>query len=467
MLRALQSFVKFTILVMLILYSIYQTGELWFEESSDRNFFYPILSGGDSALVETLREQGNILAPYQIGVYLNSPNVEYTIVKTGSSYYEEIRGAYVTILSEGVKERYYKGIVESTEDIYSRQHFIMFLPFDLTGDLFMQNFNLSSRDVRQVNMIHSIAICPSSLGDNVVSIYLEEAETGDLHEYEVPIDQVSLADERLTYNLEVIGNDNNLSVYISTKKNNLKNFDRNLLLPDEYGQIRYHESLYMSVPYINSTGFKEEELKNYLAIYFNNPDIMRPVIFEDEVRYTDGEVVVKYNQNGILEYNRTPKSDAGAINLSSAITLANQFLERDLRVNPAELVLTGYERSGGAITFYYDTGFNGFLIKMSNEIRQEYGVKTPIEVTVLGDQVIKYKRVIRNIDDTLPADRTLKMPYYSVLDKLISQQGELSSDVRDMYLAYRWDESTNHMGLYWFIIVGQKPYYISVEVDDQ
>ena len=468
MMRAILSFVKFTMLILLVLMSIYQTGELWFENSSDRNFFYPIFSGTDSALVENLRERGNILAPYQIGVYLNTPTVEYTVINTNLSYYEEIREAYVSILYEGVKEDFYKGISEQQDLIYDQQHYVMFLPYDVSGDLLMQNLGLSSSDVRQVNMIHSISIQPSSLDGDIVRIYLEEAETGELHQYDVPKALISLADERLSYILTAIGQEVNLPAYISTKKNPLSFFDRNILLPDPvFGELRYHENLYMEMPFIVDGVFDSETLKNYLGVFFTNPDIMRPVVFEDETRYTDGDVVVKYNMDGVLEYNRTPKSDSSSINLSSAITIANQFIDRDLKQIPSEVVISGYERSGDAITFYYDIGFNGYLIKMSDEVREKYGMKKPIEVTVLGSQVVQYKRVLRRIDDSIPADKTLQMPYDEVLDKLIAANGSLDGDVRDMYLAYRWDESTNHMGLYWFIIVGQKPYYISVEVDDQ
>lgn len=450
--RMFMSVIKFMVLVCLIASSVVQTGRLWFDDLSNRNLFYQLFRDEDLILAETLSETGNLLSPSEIGVYLGTDKIEYTMLKSSASGYQEILEDIKKIISEGATEANYIGSVEDESLIFEGRHYFIHLPYDLTKSMLKANFGLKEQDLPMVGAIRNIYLRPATnLGDQYIALYLEEGDGSLIHEYMVTKETMSLTNDLLLDGIAKIEVKENLSAFISTKKNQLPYFSENVLIPVLYGNLRYHESLYFSTPYIVGEAYEEEALKSYLGNFFTNPDIMTRIPNDNDVRYSDGTVTVRYNKKGLLEVNRAD-SVSRITDVSAAITVANQFLQRDFNTqNLFEVNLVGLETQEGMVKLYYDLGFAGFPITFDERMQESYGMSHPIEVTVSGTKVVKYKRLVRTMEDILPQDKIFNMPYELVLDQVIGQKGNLEDLISDLYLAYAWTPDGDEVILKWVV----------------
>lgn len=454
---------KSAILVLLIVTSMYQTGRLWFENQSGRNFFYNVLPDNNVVVTDTLKEIGNLLVPKQMAVFIGQSDIEYTVIKSGVSSYEVIREAMVKILSIGLEKNSYVGVLEDENIIWQRQHIMMTLPFEYEKEVFTDNLGLSSNVLKNIESVGMIIIEPATIEEENLSIYIEDFKTKQIYEYKVKKSRVSISNELLYNQIRDISISENQSMYISTLKNTIGYYSQNILLPVPSEAIRYHDYIFRKIPYLKDNKVDHEAFQIYASIFFDNPDIMQPVISEDTLRYTDGNVVVKYNNDGILEYNRVNDDIAGKLDISTATTIANQFLEADIGSTATEYYLREYEFSETTAKFYYATGYNGFPFVFSESISEQYNMSYPIEITVTANKVTNYKRVIRTIDEVIPQNKVFTAKYEKAVDKLIEDVGDVEGRIKDMFLGYEWDTSQGDLELHWVIVLDNKTYFFPVD----
>jgi len=463
MMKAAVSTIKIVILITLIVTSVYQTSRLWFDDQSDPSLFYRVFSSAGLENLEAMRDAGNLITPKQLGVYLGQPNLEYTVVKKGVTHYETLKNESIKILTMGLNKDYYVGTLENLEPLWSNQHASIFLDFPIEQAIFARNLGIPQNAVRDIQSVATILIMPAFRNETGLNIFLEDHQTGLYHHYQVPKSEVLISNDSLAYQISnVIANGNKTS-FISTLKNNIPYYSRHLLLPLPSEDNRYHDPIFMRIPFVSNALVNIQELDSYVSLYFDNPDIMKAIPLENEVRYVDGNVVVRYNIDGLLEYNRIVKENASPTSLTLALTVANQFIEQDSQRMPTEYFLKTYVQEAQRTVFYYDVGFNDYPFVLTEEVKTKYGMSHAIEVTVSGDKVIKYRRILRQIDDLNPQNRTLQAKYEDILDEVIVEAGTLEVEIEEMYLGYSWHRDIMEMSLNWVVQYDGSPHFYPVE----
>ncbi|MDF1616444.1 hypothetical protein [Petrocella sp. FN5] len=463
MMKAAVSTIKIVILITLIVISVYQTSRLWFDDQSDPNLFYRVFSSSTIENLEAVRDAGNMITPKQLGVYLGQPNLEYTIVKKGIPHYETLRSESIKILIMGLDKDYYVGVVENKELLWSNQHTSIHMDFPLEQAIFARNLGISQKALEGIGSVDTILIMPAFRNEIWLNIFLEDPSTGLYHHYQVPKSEVVIANDSLAYQLSNVVANGSRTSFISTLKNNIPYYSKHLLLPLPSEDNRYHDPIFTRIPFVSDAAVNVSELDGYVSLFFDNPDIMKAIPLENEVRYVDGNVVVRYNTEGLVEYNRIVKENAGSTSLTLALTVANQFIEQDIQRMPTEYFLKTYLQEAQRTVFYYDIGFNDYPFVLTEEVKQKYGMSHAIEVTVSGDKVIKYRRILRKIDDMNPQNKTLQAKYENVLDKVILEAGTLDVEIEEMYLGYSWNRDMMEMSLNWVVQYDGSPHFYPVE----
>lgn len=468
--RYILVFLKVILLVVLIIGSIFQTGKLWFEDISDRNFFYDTISDSNNIIIDGVGLGNDFIVPEQVGVYVGAPDIEYTVIGYGATFYSGIVEASKSVFKKVLESGTYVDDLEDDSDLWTSQHIMLILPFELTGNDLAKGFGLTPSDVKMIDGAEAIIITPAGTDGKSLHLYIENSITDALHHFQINKKEVLIQDEALTSYLSSIVEGENNPAYISTRKNNptrknsLPFYDRSMLLPMVSRDIRYHSSLYWEVPFVDKDVIDEEAVRQFVRGYFDNPDVLSKISYDEEVRFTAGNTIVRYTNEGILDY--TMNSDAtGVPDLSDAITLAEQFLKENVKNTSFEYHLSSYEVGEEDMTIYYNFGFNGFPIVMDIESRDYYRQPTSVALKVRGDEVTHFHGIMRQIPDLLPQFETFSTPYNEALDQMITESGGLDEPISAMYLGYKWNEAASEMKLHWIIELNDQLHFIEVGGD--
>ncbi len=195
--RYIVSFVKVIVLVTLIGTSIYQTGRLWFEDTSDRNFFYDVFKA-EKTTISVVNPNGDIIVPEQIGIYMGSSAIEYTVVRRGAAAYNSIEEAAVSAIARILKEGTYVGILESEDDLWKKEHLLMTLPFDYPREVLQKGYELEAEDLGEITSISSFILVPAGQETTTVKLYAESSDNDDVYQFSINKKRVKIDNEIIT-----------------------------------------------------------------------------------------------------------------------------------------------------------------------------------------------------------------------------------------------------------------------------
>lgn len=456
--RYMFSFLKVIVLVALIGTSIYQTGKLWFEDTSDRNFFYDVFKE-EKTRITVVNPNGDIVVPEQIGVYIGSPSIEYTLIGKGAASYNSVEEAAVSAIARVLKEGTYVGRMASEKELWTKEHLLITLPFDYPREVLQEGYELDDANMGDITSISAFILVPAASTSEKMKLYAESGDSDDIYQFSISEDKVSIDNEILNYRMKDLLSVDNNAAYISTRKNNLPFYERTILLPDVRGNIRYHNGVQWAIPYVTNDQVSSEEVRQLASGFFNNPETMGMVASDQLVRFAVGNVTVSYNAQGLLTYNDATKTNVPS-NLNSAIGLANDFVKMNNAAILLEYYLSDYQIEEDRITIYYSSGYNGYPIMMDQESQAKYGMSYPIEVVVTGNRVTDFKSLTRKISDILPQFDIFESPYEDALDALILQSGPFQSPIEDMYLGYHWAEPGNGLDFQWVVQLKDETYFV-------
>lgn len=458
--RYIVSFVKVIVLVTLISTSIYQTGKLWFEDTSDRNFFYDVFKA-EKKTVSVVNPNGDIIVPEQLGIYMGSSAIEYTVIRRGAAAYNSIEEAAVSAIARILKEGTYVGVLESEKDLWKKEHLLMTLPFDYPIEVLQKGYELEGMNLGKITSISSFILVPAGPETTTMKLYAESGDSDDVYEFSINEDRVKIDNEILSYQMNSVVTAENNAAYISTRKNGLPYYARTMLLPVVRSDIRYHSSIRWDIPYVDNGSINQKEVRDIVGVFFNNPETIGMVEAENVVRFRVGNITVTYNTEGLLTYSDTTESKA-KVTLDNAIGLVSDFMKMNNSSMLLEYYLSDYSIEGGQIILYYSSGYNGFPIMMDEATQEENGMRYPIEVVVKGDRISEFRSLTREVPEILPKFELFDAPYVEALDQLILQLGPFKTPIDDMYLGYQWAESGETLGLHWVVELGEETYFVNV-----
>ena len=447
--------IKMSVLGLLIIGSLFQIVTLWFSDVSERNYFYSFIERGKEASSDINVEKKYILTPRHLIVHLGNSTGEFTIVKRTSKEYEDLFKESMKIITAAIQKGSLTENLSDPSILWSGRSLLYDLTFPLGKEVFAKDLGVG-KDFIAPETVKEFAVLPSDLYSDSIRVVLIDVDH-QLYTYSLPKEEIKESNNQIITFVNQIGQKSN-PYYISSYKDGIQYregiqlFDHNVLLPLPNDNLLYHEEIYFDQPFLMNGQFDQDALENYINIFFINPGVKWKLEKENEIRFGDDRILIKYNVDGILEYSNSESSNIKTTDLSSAYQVAEAFLEKDrnLALEQGEYYLNGYEITGAEIHFYYGYSYNSFPLVIEDEIMKQYNMKQPMEITVVGNTVTNYKRFLFMQGQYIQQKQVFSSKYEEVLNQFIEDYDIDENQIQDMYLGYFWEDD-NTATMQWII----------------
>ncbi len=446
--------VKNFFIMFLCFLAAYQTGQLWLEDFSSRNFFYTFFSDLiiDNSVYST--EQRSFVTPYRLIYSLGN--------KTFKMIYSDLlnssdKKSCDSLLKEALQKGEYVNSYPIDWDWISKNTSVIYdYPYPIPTDIFVRFFGQKGSLLNaRLKSFTQIVFVPDKLGNNAVKILFVDEDT--CYEYVVNKKNFSLTQN---FNYELL-------TYVSSKQSGYMIFNKNVFLP-KWDNDRF---TYSAVSFSNPYAYRGELLLNTVEKkidkYFDNPIAKWTGIVNGVYTYSDENIVVKYYKSNVLEYfNYTSRKQSSS--LVSDFEAAVKFIARDSDVSN-DFYCSRYEEDDKSTTFYFDYSLNNFPLVYSETLKQETDMEHPIQVTVENGMVTRYKKLAFTFfsDDDLRVNAIVD--FLGVVDSIFVA-GELSAaplsesaTLDAVSLSYKIDIERQIL-LNWFLKIGDKSYVKSAQV---
>lgn len=465
---------KGIILAFLIVVSIYQTGRLWFDDLSNRNFFYSVFGGQLSQEKTITNAAADLIKPWKMVAYYPSDAAEFMLIKNTRKEFDDIQKSIRGLIQQIVKYGDHGEMEElNWEKLFQFPSVLYEYAFPLTSGDLEGVFNSGQNDLmRKMPQFDQILFIPPANNNNPFYCYFINTIENKMYSVQWEpangknkSDITYLANELKSIELKSIPN------YVSSKRIGVDRFSRNVFLPGDLENIYYKEIMLLGNPLLEDNEFKEEEVSNYVNGFFSNPVLVWSIKKEDYWVYGDDNIQVRVYPSGIVEYFNTKiKDEDSSVSLNEANQIAGQFLQKDKYVvqENLEYYLASYKKDQKGIYLYYKYRYDNFPYVLSSTIVNDDNIEYPIEIYIENGDVKYYKRLIRITENYSHAhNKQLKESYTSVLNRFyetlkaeeVQQEGKLD----DLYLGYYQDELDSVATMMWIIKYNGKSYVLPIK----
>ena len=449
---------KNTLLVMLIILSIYQTAMLWFDYPSDRNFFYSIIDDDSSLIVDESVMNYELFYPEEVAVYegtqgtyqkkkLNE-NDDFTLVSDGILLIQ-------TSFNIGVP---LEGAIFAKQ-LWENPHLLFKMPYTITEEILVNNLSVESTWIKPDMNIDYIYVYPADFTDNYVTVYFADESLTTKFGCKIPLDQSKQLNASLKRYLEEADDTEDL-VYFSAKKSMLPIFLNERLLPNKDQTYDLLENLYGDIYFYEGEKRDSQQIKNFVDYFFLNPENIWKIENPEEVRYGDSEAIVSYDSKGLFRYELLEELTGKKVNLNKAYETYKIFLGKDTTLSQIEYRLSEYKVFEEEIVFYFDYYHRGVPI-IFDSIEQDYGIETPMVLTVRGNTVVEYQRLLWRSQEVVIQGNQFEVEFQKPIDDLLSDYPDTDIKIADMYLAYHISDLVDGAYLQWVVELdnGKRGFY--------
>lgn len=414
---------------------------LWFDHVSNRNFFYSFLENATGQTQNTNNYTYNeILKPRTIGVYLKNSGKDFAVLNTWDESYD-----YNTVYLEGksiIEEALSRGglvrVMDSDDLLWQQRGIVFQYGIDFNYDILLGDIGVDSEVANKIEGVRTIGIIVAGETDEMVRVYLIDDEH-HIYLFEISKDLVKSQNNQLLQSLSKISEVNSIS-YESTFKNDIELFKNNVLYPLIGQQDTFKQQVIYQYPYVINGFIESGSLENYINNYFENPDVKWKTENSSTVIYGDDNAMIKYTNMGLFEYTSTNKGKETKNTVSKAYNIAASFLDKDKLLKENEYYLKDVIIEEEQITFYYNYMHNDIPVIIDELWLGENGLTTAIELTVSGNKVIRYTRILLLASDIEIPKTRFNQPFNVVLDEFVNEHDVKAREIEDMYLSYYLDE---------------------------
>ena len=413
-------------LIVLVILSFILTTQIWFYTSIEGIF---VMQGNKSIKPDFNAEydKSDILKPHKLVVSFGERSTLQYDNEANSETYNRIFKEAKRIIRTAILTNSQDSVKKLPQEDLSRIRdargvsFIFNMPLEI--EAVYKLMNISSGTDFGVKSIDEMIVAQS-----LNKVYLKDTAQNALFE------------------LSTIGIQNNLDFMISNLEKQptisclfLDRFD-----PELYGKNAVVPSKIGTKGLPILSGAKElevkEEIPDTIADFFNDEISSLSIIknMDGTLVYTDREnQVVKLYTNGMLEYVNYDLQSAvnSEINVRNAIDISTDYVSKHFGF-PDNSYISDIIKSlhGDRYIIRYRYTYEGLPIILDSGLSSD-----TIEVEIVGDEVRRYKRLVRKLNDELEYKQI--MDFVDVLNILHDEKVEVLSGekivkVNDMYLAY-------------------------------
>lgn len=452
--------IKSLILSSLIIMSIYQVITLWFDNVSDRNFFYSVINQVALFINEPENEVNKeyMINPRILGVYLGASDKDFTIIKRDREDYKELLTKSTQVITKVVEEGKLEGAYEESDFLWEERGLVFSLSMPMSKETLAGDLNVDTAVFGDISYVNSLGIIPASDKSDQVKVYLITGGIRKVYVYSLAVNELREQNNALMTYIEKV-TEEGFPAYISSLKNDIELFSENVLLPIPSNNIYYYNELSLNTPYIVGQEFQIDTLEKYINQFFDNPNVKWMIQNNDVMIYGDDNALIKYNKNGLLEYSGIQNSNNITQTISSKFNVAEQFLKKDFLLENLDYYLQHYEEKDGKTTFYYRYNYDHLPIHLDQSVLLSNKLTYPMEVTVEKGKVVKYKRLLIELESKT-SQEVFKGQFEKALNQFVDEYKVSNGQLEDMYLGYV--DYEEQLKLMWVIKSQGKYYWIDL-----
>jgi regulatory protein YycH of two-component signal transduction system YycFG len=420
--------IKSIVLILLVSMSFVLTTRIWFYISIEGLFVIP--SNNQTLLAEDDYEKENLIKPSKLVVHTGQNQALLSNNQKDKEHYTFILNASKDILRDWMNYNESYSLTslkkDQLQEIRHSKAVELIFEYPMQLSSIKSLLDIDKNSWNEVNDIDAIIIAPY---DN--KMYIVDDSKGSIYQF------TSL---RISTVLRGVISD-------IEKRNDYAHVFLNEVVNESYGNNAMAPVSIETMPALTVRGEVEKENKIDPEIMkFFNDDISNIISMKDaagKVTFTDREEeTVTIDAQGALEYYKynVAPDDIKSTDVNEAIDIATQYVSQHMGFT-YDFYLSGVESStqGGRKSYIisYDYKYNGTPIITELETG-----RSAIEVEILGQEVKRYKRNVRVIEDQ---GQTVKIIHVlDILDlvwgglneRLYTTKSEAIVLVNDIYLAY-------------------------------
>lgn len=424
--------IKNCVIIMLVIAAVYQTGMLWLEESAGRNIFYyvfekftDISSGYD----------GDVIAIEPSDVIVGFGDKKYS--KSYKDENNEIQKLTNTLIKKSFKEAEFtkksdinwKKILDSKVVVYE-------FPFIVASGEYVKGFQIrGTSSISNLTGFNNIAIVPSKTQGDKVNINFINTESNECYNYVMEVDDVS---RKLYDSIDSVkSQDSNGLFYISTKQSEFNIFKNNVFIPQLPQNQYVYNILTYTNPYENNDEVNQALLEVSIEPLFSNYASKQSNFTDGVYTFSNKDTVVKYYENGVLEYYNYNTENQSQQTLATAYTVSQNFLKKNIGLS-TDLVLKNVDLKSQGLVFYFDYAINDIGISMSENMKEETGMDYAAEVVVSDNTVKRFRRLAYNFDVNSDITSSIDVDFSTALSNVMLRLsvGTTSAEIEQMSLEY-------------------------------
>lgn len=440
--------IKFIILIILIMFSIFQIERLWFEENASHSFFRYVPQG---KVINPAEEV--LLEPQFIALYSGETKGKYLLPDSAGVLFHSIQKDTRRLLRQLPEMTEISGF--PYENLFQTPHILFELSFSISSEILSR---ISQQERVEEGEATQMVLVPASLETPHFSVLFYDDQSVLLKGFRIAANRVADENEVFTGYLQRKRTSVETTLF-SAKEQGIEIFEREVLLPTDKQNFILPQEREIRPAYLTDKDGKKkietDKLSEFLFFYVKNPKILWNLEEEDQVRYGDSSVILQYDKRGIFQYTMlTESKEEEDLSMSEAYRIGVEFLKKDYLLSEQEYKLRGYDWKDGHHHFYFDYYFRGYPMIWSEKRMQAYGTSYPMELVVGKDEVVRYRRLLLQKDHLLQQGNLFQLQYKEALNRFFQKYP--TDKIKKMQLCYFEEEEQMHFG--WEIMSDEKVY---------
>ncbi|OGO86633.1 MAG: hypothetical protein A2Y24_05615 [Clostridiales bacterium GWE2_32_10] len=475
---------KTYILFILIIIAICQMFELWFDDYSNRNFFYSVITSiFKKSSIEL--EYKYKLEPNQVVISFGKT---YTVLQDSEEAKKKIDSEVKKIFNVIVSKDIYV-----TEENVNMKEFLENMAVLYEYPVRLENivsinpdYDESNKNVREIGEFNKIILQPSNSSDDSTNCYFIDDQTGIAKKVKIAYNSKVISDE-----VNFIQYKTAFKKYSTTEYGSIKKYFFNInFLPDlgqsniifknetiensNSEQFDAYKNVILKNPFLVNNVVDENKMEEYVNCFFENPFSRWNFKKQNGVTvYSDGEKLIKFMDSGFIEYTNSKKNERDTyLSFATAYQIARTFMEKDNKYMYSNLYLMSANKNGNSEwSFGFEFKLDDYRYIIQNGELNNMGIKYPVEIIVKNDHVYSYKRLIKEFE-VVSNDEIKKIKTYNeVFDSkefgiiINNKQQNRKTLIKNMFLAYYSENIRQNPKLMWIIETADKVYAIDAADD--
>lgn len=437
---------KTVVLSILVVTSIYQLAMLWFDYPSDRNFFLNFIdteatfSDNDQETAYDLYYPTKVATLYEV-------NLGNYVLKDLNNPDDVIEENMFDVVKQALESGNVNTAFIPENELWDEQHVLLFMPFSINAEVVRDRMKIDSSWFKESMDFDRVYLYPGIYADDYLRLVFADSTLTKRFSCQIPVGNIQkLNDLVLDYLEEAHGKDE--TRYVSTKRSELPWFEEDQLLPGFGQTFDLVQNIYGERYFYTGDERDSEAIRTFVDYFLVNPEVAWSTENPVEVRYGDLEVVISYNDKGLLSYSFINEIENKNTDLNNAYAAALEFMEKDTILSQIEYALVDYDYNQDEASFYFDYEYRGVPI-LFDGLTQEVGISHPLQIVVTGNTVKSYERLLWKTEEVLIQGDSFEVSYKAKLDQIIPELGEALID--NMYIGYYSKRLADGAYLMWIV----------------